>query len=82
MTALPRPRGPFVPTHRHRKGGEYRVLGRAVWEPDRTEAVIYDDAEGNVWVRPAAEFDDGRFTPLPAPRAGWLRGPFAGLRRG
>jgi len=26
-------------------------------------AVIYDDETGNVWIRPAAEFDDGRFTP-------------------
>ena len=52
------------PTHRHRKGGLYRVVSRAVWEPDRSPCVIYDDAEGNTWVRPAAEFDDGRFTPL------------------
>lgn len=54
----------WQPTHRHKKGGLYRVLGDAIWEPDRTPAVIYDDAEGTVWVRPKAEFDDGRFTKL------------------
>lgn len=59
-----RRKGRWAATHRHRKGGLYRVVGSAVWEPDRSDAVIYDDAEGNVWVRPAAEFHDGRFTPL------------------
>lgn len=56
--------GRWAPTHQHKKGGLYRVLGDAIWEPERTPVVIYDDADGTVWVRPAAEFDDGRFTPL------------------
>lgn len=51
-------------THRHKKGGLYRVLGKAVLEADRSDVVIYDDADGAVWVRPVAEFEDGRFTPL------------------
>lgn len=54
----------WQPTHEHRKGGRYRVLMRATIEADLSEAVIYDDAEGRIWVRPAAEFDDGRFTVL------------------
>lgn len=54
----------WQPTHRHRKGGLYRVIGEAIWEPDRTTVVIYDDAEGQVWVRPKTSFEDGRFTPL------------------
>lgn len=54
----------WQPTHRHRKGGLYRVLHEGVWEPDRSAVVIYDDADGQVWVRPRAEFDDGRFSPL------------------
>lgn len=54
----------WQPTHRHRNGGLYRVLGKAIWEPDRTAVVIYDDAEGQVWVRPKQAFDDGRFTLL------------------
>lgn len=66
--------GRWSPTHQHRKGGLYRVLGEGIWEPDRSPAVIYDDVEGTVWIRPAAEFDDGRFTPLevakPAPAKG------------
>ncbi len=51
-------------SHRHKKGGLYRVVGPAFLEADRSEAVIYDDAEGTVWVRAAAEFYDGRFTEL------------------
>jgi len=54
----------WTPTHRHHKGGFYRLIGPAIWEPDRSAAVIYDDADGQVWVRPTSEFEDGRFTPL------------------
>lgn len=53
--------GPWAPTHRHRKGGAYRVLAHATLEADRSEAVVYDDAEGNIWVRSRSEFYDGRF---------------------
>ena len=55
---------PWKATHRHRKGGLYRVVGPAILEADRSAVVIYDDAEGTVWVRSADEFNDGRFTPL------------------
>lgn len=51
-------------THKHRKGGFYRVIGSAVLEADRSDVVIYDDANGAIWVRARAEFYDGRFTPL------------------
>ena len=54
----------WAATHRHRKGGLYRVLGRGVLESDRSNVVIYDDADGTVWVRPTVEFDDGRFEPV------------------
>lgn len=56
----------WLPTHRHRKGGLYRVLTHGILEADRSPVVIYDDADGTVWVRPTAEFNDGRFTPLDA----------------
>lgn len=58
----------WEPTHRHRKGGLYRVLNRAnvYIENGMVPAVIYDDLEGRVWVRPASEFDDGRFTAIEA----------------
>lgn len=55
-------------TDQHRKGGLYRVIARGSLEADLTPAVVYDDAEGRVWIRPAAEFDDGRFTPLSGER--------------
>ncbi len=54
-------------THRHRKGGLYRVIARGEFEADLKPCVIYDDAAGRVWVRPATEFDDGRFVALPPP---------------
>lgn len=55
---------PFVATHRHKKGGLYRLLSTGVLEADRSLVAIYDDAEGTVWVRSLAEFEDGRFTPI------------------
>jgi hypothetical protein len=57
----------WQPTHQHRKGALYRVVTRGKLEADLSDCVVYDDADGHVWVRPASEFDDGRFTPLPAP---------------
>ncbi|CAB4219406.1 hypothetical protein UFOVP1619_7 [uncultured Caudovirales phage] len=56
------------PTHKHLKSGHvYRVIVRAEIESDLRPCVVYDDKAGRTWVRPAAEFDDGRFQPLPAP---------------
>lgn len=55
----------WTATHRHRKGGLYRLIQQGVYEPDRSPVAIYDDAEGTVWVRPWSEFQDGRFTPVP-----------------
>lgn len=52
------------PTHRHIKGGEYRVLMHGILETDRSEVVIYDDAKRTVWVRPKLEFYDGRFATI------------------
>lgn len=52
------------PTHRHKKGGLYRVMTDAVNEADRVPVVVYDDVDGQVWVRPASEFWDGRFTAI------------------
>lgn len=56
---------PWRPTHRHLKsGGDYRVICTATLEADRSDAVVYDDKDGTVWVRSAMEFYDGRFAPL------------------
>jgi hypothetical protein len=51
-------------THKHRKGGLYRVICHGQLEADHTPVVIYDDQNGTTWVRPLAEFIDGRFTPI------------------
>lgn len=62
--ASPLARAGWQPTHQHRKGGYYRLISYGTLEADRTAVAIYDDAVGTVWVRAAAEFEDGRFTPL------------------
>lgn len=61
---LPIPGSEWKPTHRHRKGGLYRVVGPATIEADMTPAVVYEGRNGGMWVRPASEFYDGRFTPV------------------
>ena len=58
---------PWAPTHRHKKGGYYRLLCYGTNEADRTMVAIYDDITGAVWVRNAAEFNDGRFDVLADP---------------
>ncbi len=45
----------------HRKGGVYRVVCAAIIEATLTAAVVYE-GNGKTWVRPLAEFTDGRFT--------------------
>lgn len=53
----------WEPTHQHVKtGGLYRIVAHGLIEADLTPAVIYQaKRDGSVWVRPASEFDDGRF---------------------
>lgn len=53
---------------RHKKRGtEYEVLGEADLQTERPISnyevvVVYrDPSNGRLWVRPAAEFNDGRF---------------------
>jgi hypothetical protein len=63
--AVPRVREmAWQPTHRHRKGGLYRVVARGRIEADLSPVVIYEARDGTTWVRPEAEFDDGRFTAI------------------
>ena len=54
----------WAPTHMHKKGGAYRHLHDGILEADHSAVVIYDDRDGQVWVRPHDEFHDGRFSPL------------------
>lgn len=45
-----------------RTDGRYLVLGECVIEKDAVPAVAYRDASGGaIWIRPLAEFMDGRF---------------------
>ena len=56
----------FVPTHVHVKTGRlYRVLMETRWESNLDEVVVYEGADGNIWVRPKAQFYDGRFQEVP-----------------
>ena len=53
------------PTHRHRKGGLYRLIARARIEATLEPCAVYVSVTDDLaWVRPEAEFQDGRFTPL------------------
>lgn len=55
-----------------KSGGVYTLLRFGLREEDLTPVAIYQEAtaegklnpDGKVWVRPAAEFCDGRFVPL------------------
>ncbi|GEM_PF-3630404 len=59
-------------THRHLKRGTYyRELGRGELQSGQSVAegcrlVVYQGDDGRLWLRPEAEFDDGRFMKLPA----------------
>lgn len=58
--------GGWKATHIHVKsGGHYRVIAQGACEWDLKPVVIYDDAQGRVWVRSTDEFFDGRFVVLP-----------------
>ncbi|RWX72522.1 DUF1653 domain-containing protein [Mesorhizobium sp. M2A.F.Ca.ET.039.01.1.1] len=53
------------PTHRHYKGGYYRVLMTGRFEENLSEAIVYDNEAGEVWIRRTENFNTpGRFTPL------------------
>ena len=50
------------PTHRHLKTGRlYSLLGYGRHSESQEELAIYQGADGNLWTRPKAMFDDGRF---------------------
>lgn len=63
----------FTPTHRHVKtGGEYMLVGSAFVQTrmpltDGTIVMIYEAANGRLFVRPRSEFYDGRFKTLKEP---------------
>ena len=42
-------------------GGVYTLRAIALTEADLTPVALYVASDGTIWVRPAAEFFDGRF---------------------
>lgn len=58
-----RPQHPLQGTFwKHLKtGGVYEIIRVARIESDLTPAIVYESMRGEVWVRPEAEFMDGRF---------------------
>lgn len=69
----------WKPTHRHYKGGLYRVLTEAKHHESQEVLVVYENEHRDVWVRPKVEFIEevhvggiamDRFERLSAPRQG------------
>ena len=67
-------------SRRHKKRmSDYAVIGVGKMQSDQwcdpyhsidmREVVIYRGKDGQLWVRPSYEFNDGRFEALPAPTA-------------
>lgn len=50
------PKDDWQPTHRHYKGGLYRVLFEATHTEGGEELVIYQHESGKAWARPKDEF--------------------------
>lgn len=68
----PDDKGRWQPTHRHKKRGtDYKRMGTAIMQCeneifDMKNLTLYQDEDGQYWVRPPSEFNDGRFEPLPS----------------
>jgi len=48
----------WKPTHRHYKGGLYRVLFEAIHTETEEAMTIYETPDGRRWARPSAMFND------------------------
>lgn len=66
--------GAWQPTHRHYKGGLYRLIGQGRIEATLQHVAVYENEKGEIWVRPWLEFHgligdqvrEPRFERLPA----------------
>ena len=52
-----------------KRGSEYDVLGQAMLQTstpltDMETMIVYRGDDGQMWVRPVSEFEDGRFEPI------------------
>lgn len=53
------------PTHQHKKGGLYTKMMDATHSETEEAMTVYMGADGRIWVRPKAMFDEAdRFAPL------------------
>lgn len=66
LGAAPDTLGGFVWRH-GKSGGLYRIETIALREADLAPVVVYRNEGGTAFTRPAAEFFDGRFSPILAP---------------
>lgn len=57
----------WIPTHIHKKGREYRIIGYAKHSETEEALVVYEDRSGLVWARPEKMFFDGRFEKIEYP---------------
>lgn len=60
------------------RGSRYEVVGRATLQTSRPltdydAMAVYRDRDGELWVRPKNEFEDGRFQPVVNTPDGWQK---------
>lgn len=74
MLTPKRPPLPLLSLHQHKKRGSfYELIADATFQVDgdldMEKVKVYVDHAGTWWVRPAYEFNDGRFTTIEIPAA-------------
>lgn len=47
--------------HHLKSGNDYKVISTGIIKATLEPAVIYQGADGIIWIRPVSEFTDGRF---------------------
>ena len=55
----------WLPTHIHKKGGLYKLIGFGNHTETNQRFAVYEDAKGKLWIRPVEMFKEpGRYTPI------------------